>query len=293
MIYFRHHGLLRALVPGLPVVVRRPGQEIWLARRHGGHYETVVENFDDIVKAVMSTCRVGLYWVWDFSRPAGHVQWISSGGQHIRMFYTGLPELWSTCQKYVEWLQIKPGEAVLDIGAYCGLSTIAFAKALGPKGIIYGLEPDRENFEALQQNMEKFHHRDQNASWSIQQAAVGAQLAIVDFHGEASFSSGISNPRGQVYGVQMVRLQDVTNAHVDAVKIDAEGAEYDIIYGAADWLKENHPRLLIECHNGISPSAENAAAVAINLRGLGYKCELIPPFSWEQWHVLAMPRKGE
>jgi len=245
------------------------------------------EHFDALAdaNAIMPDCKLGGRWVWNFSRPESHFQWLDQDGEHLRMAYTSLPELWRTCQQYIEWLQIQPGETVLDIGAYCGLSTIVFSRVVGPGGYIFAVEPDRENFAALRRNTRDY----KNITCSS--CAISGRRGVLRFKSEGSFSSGFSLSRGVSYMVPTMRLQDVTGLHVDAIKIDAEGAEAIILGGAADWLREMKPRLLVECHTSVVATSEVLAqALRIVLEKIGYECQLIPPFSWEAWHVLAMPK---
>ena len=64
--------------------------------------------------------------------------------------------------KYGEWAQaevdfllglITPGDTVLDVGAYIGTHTLAFAKQVGVGGEVYAFEPQPLSFEVLKRNI--------------------------------------------------------------------------------------------------------------------------------------------
>ncbi|MCU0715734.1 MAG: hypothetical protein MUD03_06360 [Pirellula sp.] len=57
-------------------------------------------------------------------------------------------------QTYVDRLRqyVRPGDAVLDIGAHCGDFTVPLALAAGPSGIVFAWEPNPYVFDVLAKN---------------------------------------------------------------------------------------------------------------------------------------------
>lgn len=62
---------------------------------------------------------------------------------------------------YGEWAQneiniirklIKPGDHIVDIGAFIGTHSRAFADAVGPKGLVWAFEPNPQVLSLLRQN---------------------------------------------------------------------------------------------------------------------------------------------
>jgi FkbM family methyltransferase len=64
---------------------------------------------------------------------------------------------------------------------------------------------------------------------------------------------------------------DGERLHVDFMKIDVEGAEADVLVGAAETILAHRPKLLIEIHN-----LDNLAFCRKLLPGWGYDVEHIP-----------------
>src|SRR3954467_2280546 len=63
---------------------------------------------------------------------------------------------------YREWAQqeiqfvtalFEPGATVLDIGAYIGTHTLAFAHRVGPSGLVLSFEPQPHSFQLLERNV--------------------------------------------------------------------------------------------------------------------------------------------
>ena len=77
-------------------------------------------------------------------------------------------------------------------------------------------------------------------------------------------------------------------ARPDLIKVDVEGAEVDVLNGAARTLREFRPRVFIEAH-----SAALAAACGQQLANLGYQVrqlELLALCPEETRHLVAEPK---
>ena len=109
---------------------------------------------------------------------------------------------------------------------------------------IVAFEPDPSIFDALEFNITSFDFRDVQ----LQQAAVWIENGTVDFLPEGGFSGRIE--RGGTGGlpVPAVRLRDWLDEPVDFLKIDIEGAEFDVVQDCADRLA-NVERMFIEYHS--------------------------------------------
>ena len=64
---------------------------------------------------------------------------------------------------------------------------------------------------------------------------------------------------------------------IDFIKIDAEGAEMDILRGGKQTLEKFHPKIVGEAHPRISDSGET---IAQYLKSLGYECQLEQELEW-------------
>ncbi len=155
---------------------------------------------------------------------AGHPLWFRSPGELMH----GLKEIF--VEKIYE--QTLPSNAyILDCGANIGLSVI-YLKRLCPTAQIVAFEPDPANFEMLHRNIQSF--RLQHVE--IKQAAIWKENTRLTFQSSGSMGSSLNPAATTGLEVAALRLRDLLDRPVDFLKIDIEGAEYEVIRDAADKL---------------------------------------------------------
>jgi len=54
---------------------------------------------------------------------------------------------------YVKNYKIKPGNVILDLGAYHGTFSVYASKLVGKNGLVVAVEPDKANFMVLKRNL--------------------------------------------------------------------------------------------------------------------------------------------
>lgn len=136
----------------------------------------------------------------------------------------------------------KPDPYILDCGANIGLSVLYF-KMLYPAARVVAFEPDPHIFRALQSNVAAFGL----AAVDLRQAAVWVNNGMIDFKTEGGFSGRIQPGAAGTLEVPAVRLRDYLGVPVDFLKLDIEGAEFDVVRDCADRLA-NVERMFIEYH---------------------------------------------
>lgn len=142
-------------------------------------------------------------------------------------------ELSSDCYG-LDRIDFTPGEVVIDIGAHIGMFAIYTALRF-PKVLIHAFEPFPENFELLEQNLER------------------NGITTVRLHREGVTSDGrfiemVTNPRnsggstchsrtlehGRISGIPSTTLDHIFDSRgIDKcklLKIDCEGSEYEILF---------------------------------------------------------------
>jgi len=151
---------------------------------------------------------------------------------------------------------IKKNDVILDIGAQIGLMTKLFSDLTGSEGKVYAFEPTPFTYSILQKTI---------ALNSIDKTAVAVQAAVSDKKGKATFNvsnvdidaaNSFSNLKRD-HSVSSIEV-DVTSvdsfvkerslSKVNFIKIDAEGAEYFVLLGAAETLQKHRPIVNLALH---------------------------------------------
>ena len=150
---------------------------------------------------------------------------------------------------------LKPDSNCIDIGCHKG-EILEEILRHSPKGKHYAFEPIPAMFEALQ---EKF--KDTSVTFS--------NLALSDRKGKASFNHVVDAPaysglKKRDYKVKepTIELLDVSldtldnvlpgDYKVDFIKLDVEGAEFDVLKGARSVLSRSAPTIIFEFGLGAS-----------------------------------------
>jgi len=168
---------------------------------------------------------------------------------------------------------------VYDCGAHIGLATLFF-KQQHPKSRVVAFEADPAIFAALRFNIESFGLRDVDT----RQCAVWVHGNGVSFESSSDDSGRVrgdpaSGPRGGAT-VPSIRLRDLlSQGPVDLVKLDIEGAEFDVIADCADALPAARC-LLIEAHALSQPQRLGELLATLERAGFRYVLGDLHPASW-------------
>lgn len=120
---------------------------------------------------------------------------------------------------------------IIDCGANIGISTLYF-KYRFPDAEIIAFEPDNKNFDYLQKNVKSW----QLNNVSCRKQAVWIENTTLNFSSNADMGSKIESGDGSnTIKVEAIRLKDIITKKVDFLKIDIEGAEFDVLKD----IKEN------------------------------------------------------
>jgi FkbM family methyltransferase len=144
-------------------------------------------------------------------------------------------------------MNLRAGDVVVDIGAHIGTVSIYAAKKW-PGVRVYSYEPNKDNFARLQRNIEKMRVR-----ISAHNVAVTGDGREVALFGDSRDSSGGHSIYGEGSGplVPSTTLasifRDNNIERCSLLKVDCEGAEYEVLYAAGDLL-DRVDNLSIEFH---------------------------------------------
>lgn len=148
---------------------------------------------------------------------------------------------------------IKPGMSIIDVGAHVGYYSLLFAKCTGPSGQVVSFEPSEANFALLKKNVELNHL----SNVQLFHEAVYSKTCDItinvpeDLHnsGNASICQMDCSKPLQVKAITLDSFCASSNFHPDFLKMDVEGAEYDVLVGAQRVIAEFRPKMLIELHH--------------------------------------------
>ncbi|MCJ7694707.1 MAG: FkbM family methyltransferase [Anaerolineaceae bacterium] len=175
---------------------------------------------------------------------------------------------------------IEDGWKVIDIGAGYGDFSIraAFDK---PSSSIYAIEPFIESYNLLKKNLEK----NKIGNISTFPLAIWSKTGeiILDLtNGEPLQSPTVdvmekSINSKQIKRVQAVSLPDFINgnkiAKVDLLKIDCEGAEYEILCGCESEILLKIDRITMEYHDGFQGHTHNELVDLLSAHDFKVICE--------------------
>ncbi len=128
--------------------------------------------------------------------------------------------------------QIGHGGLVIDCGANVGISTAYYAEQ-HPNAKVISYEADPDIFTYLQKNIESIGCK----NIELIQKAVWINNEYIEFAQEGSASGSIFGQSNKIK-VPCVRLKEVlqSHIHIDILKIDIEGAEFEVIRDCKDEL---------------------------------------------------------
>jgi FkbM family methyltransferase len=175
---------------------------------------------------------------------------------------------------------LKTGDTVIDVGANIGYMTLFCSWCVGSSGKVYSFEPEQRNYEILQEHL---HLNNVSNVTPLQYAAThkATELRLYLALGNDGAHSTFYNPDTltqefeTIQGVPLDSLLDTFHLQsLQVVKIDVEGAEYEVIQGMAKLLTHFRPVLIVELNNEAQ-------------RGRGLSASEIKKRMLEQWNYQA------
>ena len=192
----------------------------------------------------------------------------------------------------------KEGDIVVDIGAHMGRYTIPSAKSVGVSGKVIAVEAHPYNFGILQHNLKL----NKLTNVSLLNSAAYSKKANLKLYlpdedlGYTMHHSVMTNYLSTKYNNEIERkyieveadtldnlLKSSGITTVNWIKIDVEGAEYEVLKGAREILSTNKPiSILVEVHG-----KETYGPTIELLRSNNFNIEFERTYDNGEKHVLA------
>jgi FkbM family methyltransferase len=148
----------------------------------------------------------------------------------------------------------KEGDIVIDIGAHIGLYTITSSKQVGNTGKVVAIEADPDNFELLKRNI-ALNNLTNVLPLNYAVFSTKTRIKLYEQSASAKYNSVIlARARTENYvEVNADTLDSILEQNginqVNWIKIDVEGAEFEVLKGSTETLSRENISLLIEIHN--------------------------------------------
>lgn len=170
-------------------------------------------------------------------------------------------------QREVEFNLPSPPEKIVDVGANIGLASVLFANKW-PSAQIIAIEPDKDNFELLRKNTCGYQNISciHGAVWShrCQMTIKNPDVESFSFQVEEARDGNSAN---SVTGMTVRDLITLLDGQIDLLKIDIEGAEFELFDPKyLDWLG-NVQHIAVELHERYAPGVtERVQSACIGYR---------------------------
>ena len=162
--------------------------------------------------------------------------------------FMALANVWLLEDYKIKKFEIRSNDVIVDIGAHIGIFTI-YASQFCNNGKIYSFEPVRENYDLLLNNI-KLNNSEQVKPFNLAVSNTNDDVTIYINDDKAAHSIFPSSESS--INVKSITLQNIFEEnninHCNFLKLDCEGAEYEILCNLpAKYFKEID-KIVMECH---------------------------------------------
>ena len=167
---------------------------------------------------------------------------------------------------------IQPNDIVVDIGAHVGVFTV-FAAKKARNGMVYSYEPEPSNFEQLRKNIAL------NELKNVKEMKVGVAgkegTRIFYVSNQHTGGNSIIKVPGKKIKAHFTTLKNIIDKNrldaIDFLKIDVEGAEYEILFNTPKEYFKRIKRIGLEYHDWMTK--KKGADLKRFLEKLGFKVQ--------------------
>src|SRR5918998_2965739 len=154
----------------------------------------------------------------------------------------------------------KEGDTVIDIGAHIGRYTITSSKQVGSTGKVVAIEADPENFELLKRNI-ALNNLTNVLPLNYAAFSTRTRIKLYEQSASAKYNSVMLTRAAKTKNYVEVKANTFASIlkqnginQVNWLKIDVEGAEFEVLKGSTETLSWENISLLVEIHNIEDPN---------------------------------------
>lgn len=146
------------------------------------------------------------------------------------------------------WFTPKEGEVFVDIGAHVGKYALSVAKLVGSSGTVVAIEANLRNYQSLRKSI-ALNNLENLFAFNVAAWDSAGRLKLFNGHlgghhslkidWKLGWSDVIARPVDSV-------LKELGIDHVDWIKIDVEGAEWEVLKGLKTTIEKDKPRIIAE-----------------------------------------------
>jgi FkbM family methyltransferase len=169
--------------------------------------------------------------------------------------------------------EIGPADTVIDIGGNIGAFAVP-AAAVAQRGRVFSYEPDERNHCLLSENLRR--NGCQNAR-AVRQAVTGHGGPVRFLSDSNSSGHRVEAGDGPGERVESVKLADIFDRHqieaCDFLKLDCEGAEYEILSTLPHEYWQRTRRIALEYHAEPESKRQRADELIRRFRESGFRID--------------------
>jgi FkbM family methyltransferase len=164
-----------------------------------------------------------------------------------------------TERKLIDWLlaNARPGETWLDVGANCGYTSLALARAIGSEGRVFAFEPALSTAACLE-HTGRVNRLDQLVALPFALADVPRPV-VSRFASERGMIDSQLHDDGrlEMTAIVAVGLDAIWDGIADGdpvvhgIKIDVQGMELEALRGMRRLLSRYRPKIVLEIHRDV------------------------------------------
>ena len=193
--------------------------------------------------------------------------------RHNRSDFHMIDEIWAYRKYDYFGYRVAPGDVVVDVGANIGTFSLYAATVCGASRVL-SFEPFPDNYSILRKNVDENHLR--NVTYVNQAVAGERGLRTLRLDPlDCGSHSLVMGSFGRTVDVECCALDDVFKrfslSKIDYLKMDCEGAEYEILENATSRLPQIS-RISMETHTTADRKAEDLERL---LREYGFEVRLL------------------